>query len=64
MKEELTYSQAIEQLDLILRDLENGQVEVDELMNKATKAMELLKFCNSKLKKVENDLDKLLVEMD
>lgn len=62
MKEDLTYSQAEEELNSIIEEIEQDDVDVDNLTAKIKRACELLKFCNAKLKSTDDEVKKILEE--
>ena len=61
-KEEKTFEEALNSLETIVKDLESGQVPLDDAINKFTEAMKLSKFCNEKLKNAEANINKILKE--
>jgi len=61
-KEELSFEDSLKQLESIVKDLENGNVELDDAINKFTEAMKLAKVCNDKLKNAEDNINKILKE--
>jgi len=63
-KKELSYKSAIAEIEDILNTLENGQPDVDDLSDKLKRANELIKYCKEKLHKAENDIEKLVDEID
>jgi len=56
-KKELTYKQALEELENILQELENEDVDVDKMSSMVKRAMELIQFCKSKLMKTKEDVE-------
>ena len=64
MNKKQTYTEAIEELESIITDIERGDVSVDELSEKVKRAAVLLKFCREKLASTENDVKKILEEME
>jgi len=56
-KKELTYKQALEELENILQELENQDVDVDKMSSMVKRAMELIQFCKSKLMKTKEDVE-------
>ena len=64
MKEEKTFESALNELEGIVKDLESGNIELDNAMNKYTKAMNLVKFCQEKLDNATNQVNKILNEND
>ncbi|MDG1347748.1 MAG: exodeoxyribonuclease VII small subunit [Crocinitomicaceae bacterium] len=59
-KEELSYDKAFEELQQIVRDMEEGEIGVDELSVKVKRASELIKICKTKLSSTEEDVSKIL----
>ncbi|SEF96474.1 exodeoxyribonuclease VII small subunit [Algoriphagus boritolerans] len=51
-----TYSDAMARLESILLQLEEGSKSVDELSDLVKEAAELVKFCKTKLKTTEADI--------
>lgn len=61
MKKE-TYSQAIERLEEIVRQIDNNELEIDALSEKIKEANEIIAFCSAKLTKADAEVEKLLKE--
>ncbi|OXS80359.1 exodeoxyribonuclease VII small subunit [Domibacillus enclensis] len=59
-KEELSFEQAMEQLEKITARLEEGDVPLEEALEEYKRGMELSAICHSKLKKAEDELAKLV----
>ena len=59
-KEELSYDKAFEELQQIVRDMEEGEIGVDELSIKVKRASELIKVCKAKLSSTEEDVSEIL----
>ncbi len=55
---ELTYTGAMNRLELILSELEEGKKSVDELSALVKEAAELVKSCRKKLKRTEDEISK------
>ena len=64
MKENPSYDKAFEELQTIVSELEDGEIGVDELSIKVKRASELLKICKSKLSSTEDDIQKILSELE
>ncbi|MFT4856482.1 MAG: exodeoxyribonuclease VII small subunit [Algoriphagus sp.] len=54
----LTYTEAMNRLELILSELEEGKKSVDELSALVKEAAELVKSCRKKLKSTEDEISK------
>jgi exodeoxyribonuclease VII small subunit len=64
MSEEITYTAAFEELQLIVQEIEEGGISVDELSIKVKRAAQLIKICKSKLTSTEEDVNQILKELD
>lgn len=60
----ITYTAAFEELQTIVGEIEEGEITVDELSEKVKRAAELIKICKEKLSSTEEDVNKILKEMD
>jgi len=58
MKTELNYTQAFQQLQTLVRQLEQGGIELNELTEKVEQANALIAICEAQLKQVEKDVNK------
>ena len=57
-----TYSQAMERLEKIVRQIDNNELEIDVLAEKIKEANDIISFCTEKLKKADHEVEKLLQE--
>lgn len=64
MANEITYTVAFEELQQIVRDMEDGEITVDELAIKVKRAAELIKVCKNKLTSTEEDVSLILKELE
>ena len=46
----------------ITNELENGEIDLDESINKYMMAMKLVKECDEKLKNIEEQVNKMVLE--
>ncbi len=60
--EKKKFEDKVEELDNIINELENGEIDLDDSINKYTKAMKLIKECDEELKKVEEQVNKIVLE--
>lgn len=60
MATKLNYSKALEELQQIVSDIEEGETGVDELAEKVKRAAELIRICKAKLTSTEEDVEKIL----
>lgn len=56
----LTYTEAKQELEQIVLEIESGKLEVDTLTEKVKRASELIAFCKSKLTTTDEELQKIL----
>ena len=63
-KKQLTYNDAIEEIETIIGKIENQELNIDELSANVKRVAELLTFCKMKLKNTEEEVQKILNEFD
>lgn len=61
-KSEKNFESKIKELELIVKELESGDVNLDDAIEKYTKAMKLAKECSEKLNKATDKVNKILKE--
>jgi exodeoxyribonuclease VII small subunit len=59
-----SFNEALEELEVILKEIESGEMEVDKLTIKVKRAAVLLDICNKKLKKTEEELDRIVEDLE
>ena len=57
-----TYSQAMERLEKIVRQIDNNELDIDVWHPHPHKATEIIAFCKNKLTKADREVEKLLQE--
>lgn len=62
MEKKVKFEEKMQNLEEIINDLENGEIDLDESINKYTKAMKLINECDTELKNVEQQVSKLVAE--
>lgn len=62
--EDLTYSQALEELRAIHARLSADDVDVDRLLEDVQRASELLQFCRERITAVGEQLEEVLSDFD
>ena len=60
--ENKTFESSLEELEKIVKELENGNVDLDSGIEKYTEAMNLAKFCSEKLKDATDKVNKILTD--
>lgn len=63
MKENPTYTEAFEELQQIVSEIEEGTISIDELSEKVKRAALLIKVCKAKLITTEEDVNQILKEL-
>lgn len=61
-KDEKSFEENLKELEVIVKDLESGNVPLDDAITKFNEAMKLAKICNDKLKSAEESINKVLKE--
>jgi len=64
MSDKPNYTQAFEELQTIVSEIEEGEISIDELSEKVKRAALLIKICKTKLKSTEEDVNKILKDLD
>ena len=59
-----TYNEAVEKLRKIVADIENGDLDVDILSEKVKEATRLIKLCKEKLYQADEEVKKVLEELE
>ena len=60
----MKYTEAFEELQGIVKDMESGDISVDDLSVKVKRAAELIKVCKAKLTATEKDVNQILKELE
>ncbi len=64
MNNKPNYTEAFEELQAIVAEIEGGEISVDELSDKVKRAALLIKICKNKLTATEGDVNKILNELE
>ena len=56
----MKYEEALQQLETIVRKMEGGEYDVDELTEQLKQAQKLIKLCRDKLTKTDAEIKKIL----
>ncbi|NQU60843.1 MAG: exodeoxyribonuclease VII small subunit [Rhodospirillales bacterium] len=60
----LSFEDALEELEDIVRDLESGEVKLDEAIDSYARGAHLKKHCQAKLKEAQMKIDKIVTSPD
>lgn len=58
----MKFGEKVKELENIINELENGEIDLEESIEKYTKAMKLVKECDEQLKNVEEQVNKMIVD--
>lgn len=61
-KKEKTFEESLNELESIVKELENGNVDLDKAILKYGEAMQLVKNCSDKLSMATEKVNKILKE--
>ena len=64
MGTKITYTEAFEELQQIVNELENSEVSIDKLEQRIKRASTLLKLCREKLYKAEHSVAETLKNLE
>ena len=64
MNEILNYTDAFEELQSIVSEMEEGEISVDLLSEKVKRAALLINICKKKLAETEGDVSQILKELE
>lgn len=59
---EAKFEDNVKELENIINELENGEIDLEESIDKYTKAMKLVNICDKKLKNIEEQVSKIVTE--
>ncbi len=60
MKNDVCFEEALGKLELIVKQLERGELPLEESLERFTEGMKLSQVCLNKLDKVEKNIDKII----
>lgn len=62
MEKERKLEDDLKKLESIIKELEDGNIDLDDAINKYTEAMKIAKNCSNKLTKAQEQVNKILTE--
>lgn len=62
-KREIGFNEAIKGIEEILKNIEEGEPDIDRLSADVHKAAELIKICRSRLRETEEKIDGIMKEL-
>ncbi len=57
---DIKYEEAVRQLETIVDKMERGELDIDSMAGQLKQAQELVKLCKQKLKRTDDEIQKLL----
>lgn len=57
---EIKYEEVVHKLETIVDKMERGELDIDSMAAQLKEAQELVKLCKQKLKRTDNEIQKLL----
>lgn len=62
-KKEFSFNDAVVEIENILRNIENGDLDIDRLSVEVKRASELIKLCQKKLRSTEDELNGIFKDL-
>ena len=63
-KKNITYKEAISEIEEILNQIENDELDIDILSEKVKQVSSLIKICKNKLHQTEEEVQKILDDIE
>lgn len=63
-EKQIKYGEAIEEIEKILKQIENEELDVDELTYKVKRVSELLSICKKKLRTTEEEVAQIIHDIE
>jgi exodeoxyribonuclease VII small subunit len=62
-KKEFSFSEAVTEIEDILKQIENGELDVDKLSVEVKRASELIRQCQKKLRTTEEEINSIFKDL-
>ena len=62
-KKEFSFSEAVTEIEDIIRQIESGELDIDKLSVEVKRASELIRQCQKKLKTTEEEINSIFKDM-
>ncbi|MCZ2442195.1 MAG: exodeoxyribonuclease VII small subunit [Flavobacteriales bacterium] len=59
-----SYTRSLQELEEIVKQLEEGYITVDELAEKSKRASELITYCRQKLRQTQEEVEQTLKDIE
>lgn len=63
-KTQISYTEAMKQLEDIVQHMQNPECDIDNLRNYTQKGLELLQVCKQRLKETDADVKKIIAQIE
>lgn len=63
-KKELSYKEAVSEIELVIQQIESEELDVDKLTEKVKRAAYLIKWCKEKLRSSEKEIETILKDLN
>lgn len=61
-KEEINFEEALDKIEKVVKELEDGGLSLDKSLEIFTEGIKLIKFCNKELNQAEKKIEMVLCE--
>jgi exodeoxyribonuclease VII small subunit len=62
-KKEFSFSEAVAEIETILKNIESGELDVDKLSVEVKRASELIRQCQKKLRTTEEEINSIFKDL-
>jgi exodeoxyribonuclease VII small subunit len=62
-KKEIGFKEAVSEIEKILKNIEEGEPDIDMLSADVKKAAELIRICRSRLRETEEKIDEIMKDL-
>lgn len=62
-KKEFSFSEAVEEIERILKNIESGELDVDKLAVEVKRASDLIRQCQKKLRTTEEEINSIFKDL-
>ncbi|MFN8241268.1 MAG: exodeoxyribonuclease VII small subunit [Bacteroidales bacterium] len=62
-KKELSFNEAVSEIEGILKNIETGNLDVDKLSKEVKRASELIRECQKKLRSTEDEINSIFKDL-
>lgn len=62
-KKEIEFKDAISEIEKILKNIEEGEPDIDRLSADVKRAAELIRICRSRLRETEEKIDEIMKDL-